>query len=81
MGVFVKVILIIPVVLSIKTALTLKDKINMRRSIDFMVIGVLTFALSEINAQDVCKMFGIGIFLYGLGIVTYYKFKEGLSDS
>ncbi|TEB07750.1 hypothetical protein Psch_01305 [Pelotomaculum schinkii] len=81
MNIFFKALLVIPVIFSIKAALTLKDKVNMKRSIDFMAIGVLTLILAEINAQDAFKMLGIGIFLYGLGIVTYYKFKEGLNDS
>jgi hypothetical protein len=56
MNIFCKVLLVIPVIISIKSALTLKDKVNMKRSIDFMAIGVLTLILAEINAQDAFKM-------------------------
>ena len=36
---FLKLILVIPMALSIRAALTLKDKVNVKRSIAFLTIG------------------------------------------
>ncbi len=76
---FFKTILIIPLVLSIKAALTLKDRTSVKRSVGFITVGALIFAFGEIKLQEPYKIFGMGLFLYGLGIITYYRFKEGLN--
>ncbi|NLK52558.1 MAG: hypothetical protein GX295_08965 [Syntrophomonadaceae bacterium] len=82
MELFFKILLIIPLILSIKAALTLKNELNTKRAIDFMLIGALIFATGELTVQEglAFEVLGLGVFLYGLGIVVYYKFKEGLYD-
>ncbi|MEW6623051.1 MAG: hypothetical protein AB1420_07990 [Bacillota bacterium] len=77
---FLKYIWIIPVLLSIKAALTMDDKTNVKRTIDIMVIGSITFFVATFFGQDSLKVIGVLIFFYGLGLVTYYKFREGLKD-
>ncbi|VFU14761.1 conserved hypothetical protein [anaerobic digester metagenome] len=76
-----KIILIIPAALSIRLALTLKNKSNVKRSVFFLTAGALIVAFGEVKLQEPYKIFGAGLFLYGLGIVAYYKFKEGLNRS
>ena len=47
-----------------------------------MFIGILIFGTGELTVQEglAFEVLGLGVFLYGLGIVVYYKFKEGLYD-
>jgi hypothetical protein len=52
-----------------------------KRSVFFLTAGALIVAFGEVKLQEPYKIFGAGLFLYGLGIVAYYKFKEGLNRS
>jgi len=77
--VFLKYFWIIPMMLSVKSVLTLKDELNVKRIVDIIVIGSITFFIATLYEQHILRILGVLIFLYGLILVTYYKFKEGLN--